>query len=117
DTVGRSFDLGGPTRMTYEQIVDAIAAQLGTRRPTVHLPLPLVRPVAGLLDRLLPAPPVTPGQLALLAVPNVSDQSATETLIRRPPRPLPGSVGYVRDLTWSQAARAVAGFGLPEGRG
>jgi hypothetical protein len=57
---------------------------------------------------------VTPGQLALLAVPNVTDHSATEALLGHPPRPLAGNIGYVSRLTWREAARAVVGFGLPE---
>jgi uncharacterized protein YbjT (DUF2867 family) len=113
-TVGQSYDLGGPGRLAYEQIVDLLIASLGVRRIKVHLPVRLVRPVASLLDRVLPVPPVTPGLLSLLAVPNVTEHSATETLAGRPPRPLDGNVGYVSALTWTQAARAVAGLGLPD---
>lgn len=112
--VGRTYDLGGPQQLTYVEIVDTVIATLGARRLKAHLPLAVMRPVAALMDRVLPAPPVTPGALALLAVPNETDRSATEALAGHPPRPLAGNVGYVRALSVVDSWRAVAGFGLPK---
>lgn len=113
-TVGRSYDLGGPQQLSYEEIVGLVIATLGAHRLKVHVPLAVMHPVAGLMDRVLPSPPVTPGMLSLLAVPNETDRSATEALASHPPRPLAGNIGYVKNLTFLEAWKALAGFGLPE---
>jgi NADH dehydrogenase len=112
-TIRRTYDLGGPQQLTYNEILAAVEATLGARRPVVHVPMGLARPVAALMTRVLPSPPVTPGQLALLSVPNETDRSATEALAGHPPRPLPGNIDYARRLTFAEAGKAIAGFGLP----
>ncbi len=42
-TVGKTFDGGGPDRLTYGAMVDQMAQALGRSRPTVNLPLGVVR--------------------------------------------------------------------------
>jgi len=39
----------------------------------VHVPLALARPLVALMAKLLPAPPITPGQLAMLEEDSVAD--------------------------------------------
>lgn len=46
------YELAGPERMTYEQIARTIAAAAGRERPTLHLPLPLVRSLLIWLRRI-----------------------------------------------------------------
>jgi len=40
---GRRYELAGPERLSYEQIVRTVLDALGRRRPLLHLPLPLVK--------------------------------------------------------------------------
>lgn len=61
-----TFELGGPDRVTWNELYARIARTLGKRRRTVHLPLGLVRAGATLAERL-PKPPVTRDQLTMLA--------------------------------------------------
>ncbi len=61
----RTFELGGPDVVTWNELYAALAATLGKRRRTVHLPVGLVRAGAALAERL-PTPPVTRDQLTML---------------------------------------------------
>jgi uncharacterized protein YbjT (DUF2867 family) len=40
---GRRYELAGPDRLSYEQLVRAVLAAVGRRRPLVRVPLPLVK--------------------------------------------------------------------------
>lgn len=58
-------ELGGPDVTDWNGLWAAIRDAIGTRRPSLHVPSPLIRPVALLLERL-PTPPVTRDQLTML---------------------------------------------------
>jgi NADH dehydrogenase len=70
---GRTFELGGPEVVTWNELWDRLAATLGKRRSKLHLPVSLLRPGAAVLE-LLPKAPVTRDQLTMLeAGDNVGD--------------------------------------------
>lgn len=77
DAAGRTYELGGPGVYTMREIVEFVLSQTGRRRTLVPLPFPVARFVArlfapiGLLTPL--APPITPGQVDLLAADNVAN--------------------------------------------
>jgi NADH dehydrogenase len=62
---GRTFELGGPDAVTWNELYDRIRAVLGARRATVHLPLGLMRASAALTERL-PGAPISRDQLTML---------------------------------------------------
>lgn len=95
ETIGRVVQLGGPERLTYDEILDAVMAQLGLRRVKIHVPLPLMRPVVAVMDRILPKPPVTTEQFKMLALDNSTSDSATARLIGRAPRRLAEGIDYI----------------------
>ena len=69
----RTFELGGPEVVTWNELYERIARVLGKRRARLHLPVPFVRAGAAVAE-LLPAPPVTRDQLTMLeAGDNVCD--------------------------------------------
>jgi uncharacterized protein YbjT (DUF2867 family) len=69
----RTFELGGPDRVTWNELYTRIARTLGKRRPQLHLPVRLMR-VGATAAELLPRPPITRDQLAMLeAGDNVGD--------------------------------------------
>ena len=76
----RTFELGGPEAVTWNELYARIRKVLGRRRPTVHVPLALMRAQAVLLERL-PRPPVTRDQLTMLAAGDnvVTNAEAVET--------------------------------------
>jgi NADH dehydrogenase len=63
---GQTFELGGPDVVTWNELYDRIRKVLGTRRPTVHMPVGLMRVGATLTD-WLPFAPITRDQLKMLA--------------------------------------------------
>ncbi len=78
--VNRTFELGGPDVVTWNEFWTRLKRALGTRRPSLHVPLRLMRLQAMVLERL-PNPPVTRDQLTMLEAGDnvVSDTSAVET--------------------------------------
>jgi len=76
---GRTFELGGPDIVDWNEFWARTKRALGKRRPSVHLPFWLLRRQARLLE-LLPSPPVTRDQLTMLAAGDnvVTDPSARE---------------------------------------
>lgn len=95
-TLGRSIDLGGPEHLTYEEMVDAIISALGRRRLKVHVPVALMRPAVWALERLLPRPPLTRGQLKMLNIDNVTQPEAVERAFGFKPLPFRQGLGYLR---------------------
>ena len=73
EAANQTFEIGGPERITWNELWERLAAALGKRRARVHLPVSLVRVPATLLERL-PKAPVTRDQLTMLeAGDNVCD--------------------------------------------
>jgi uncharacterized protein YbjT (DUF2867 family) len=76
----RTFELGGPDVVTWEELYDRIKRVLGKRRPKLHVPFGLMRVGAGILETLPGPAPVTRDQLKMLAGPDnvVSNADARE---------------------------------------
>lgn len=91
------YELGGPEILTYEAMLDTIAAQLGKKRPKVHVPVGLMKMVVAMSAPLPKAlkPPVTAEQLRMLALDNCTNDSATPRLIGRTPTRLADGIGYI----------------------
>ncbi|MBF0152488.1 MAG: complex I NDUFA9 subunit family protein [Magnetococcales bacterium] len=73
DTLGHTFELGGPERLTFVDIMETIAATMGKSRMKLFLPMPLLRLEAAIMERLLPRPPLTSDQLIMLREENICD--------------------------------------------
>jgi NADH dehydrogenase len=80
EAAGRTFEIGGPDAVTWDDFWDRLKRTLGARRPAVHVPFRVMRVQAALTERL-PGAPVTRDQLTMLALGDnvVSDSSAVET--------------------------------------
>ena len=79
EAVGRTFELGGPDTPTWNEFWARLKRVLGTRRPSLHVPMGLMRIQAALTERL-PGAPVTRDQLTMLELGDnvVGDPSAAE---------------------------------------
>ncbi|HEY8030306.1 MAG TPA: complex I NDUFA9 subunit family protein [Gaiellaceae bacterium] len=77
---GRTFEIGGPEAPTWNEFWDRLKRVLGARRPSVHVPVGLLRAQAALTE-WMPGAPVTRDQLTMLELGDnvVSDPSAVET--------------------------------------
>ena len=80
DAANRTFELGGPDVVTWNEFWSRLKQAQGSRRPSVHLPFGLMRMQATVLE-LLPKPPVTRDQLKMLAAGDnvVSNSDAVDT--------------------------------------
>jgi uncharacterized protein YbjT (DUF2867 family) len=80
DASGRTFEVGGPDVVTWDELWRRLKRALGVRRPSLHVPTRLMRAQATVLERL-PRPPVTRDQLTMLEAGDnvVSNDDAVET--------------------------------------
>jgi len=77
---GRVFEIGGPEAVTWNEFWARLKRTLGARRPSLHVPVGLLRAQASLTERL-PGAPVTRDQLTMLELGDnvVVDTSAVKT--------------------------------------
>ena len=57
------YDIGGPDRFTFEEMIRELSRLLKVKRKFIYCPLSVVRPLAALAEILLPNPPFTPDEL------------------------------------------------------
>jgi NADH dehydrogenase len=74
ETVGQTYELGGPEQLTFRQMAEEVASAMGARIKTVDVPLWMVTPVVRLLQGF-PDFPLTMDQLAMLREDNICDVS------------------------------------------
>jgi len=110
DVLGKTLELGGPEQITYEGIIDLIGETLGKRVIKIHVPLSVMRPVAGVMDTLLPRPPVTPEMLKMLQVGNVAQPDSVERAFGFKPRPLKGNIDYIKRISFLDALKINLGL-------
>ncbi len=72
DTETRAFDVVGPERFTYEELVDRIAAAAGRRVRKVHISVPRIRSAVRFLSRFGRFP-LSPDMLDVLMAGNTGD--------------------------------------------
>lgn len=72
DTEGKVFEVGGPERFSYNELLDKVAASVGRRARKVHIPLSLLRPVVSRLQRFRRFP-LTTDQLEMLLGESICD--------------------------------------------
>lgn len=74
----QTFEIGGPEALTYLEIVDILKRLLRIRRPVVHIPLPLVRVGAAILERMVKPAPLTTDMLKMMLAGSTCDQTVAE---------------------------------------
>ena len=94
---GSVYEVGGPERLTYREIVDRVMRATGKRRLKLNMPVPIISALTAVTDRILPIFPVSHDQIRSLGRPNVADPTTMEREFGITPRPF--DVGYLRDRT------------------
>ena len=76
----RTFEIGGPDAVTWNEFWERLKRAVGARRPSLHVPVGLMRVQAALTEKL-PGAPVTRDQLTMLELGDnvVTDPAAVET--------------------------------------
>lgn len=105
----RRVEIGGPQRLTYDQIVDDVAFTMSTRRWKLHIPVALMRFPVWLGEKLISKPPVTADQLAMLQVPNYPDKDTVRGVFGFRPKRVRGNITYVRRVRWGDGMKMLFG--------
>jgi len=79
-TKGQTYEIGGRQAYTFDETIDLIAAAIGRPRIKAHVPMPVMRVIAALLERLLPKPPITRDQLLMLEEDNVTNARVLQSV-------------------------------------
>jgi len=74
DVLGKTFELGGPDVVSYDQIMDAVADVLRLRRWKVHIPAGVASVIVRTFS-VLPNPPITHEEFKTLLIDNVCDNT------------------------------------------
>jgi NADH dehydrogenase len=95
-TVTGTYEVGGPVPTSYREMLEETMRAYGRRRPMVPLPVPLMKPAAFVFERTMADPPVTVGQLDLLAVDNTPQPNSIDQVFGIRPRAfLGGGLSYL----------------------
>jgi len=80
EAANRTFELGGPDSVTWNEFWARLKQALGIRRPSIHIPFGVMRLQAAVLEQL-PNAPVTRDQLKMLAAGDnvVTNSDAVDT--------------------------------------
>ena len=89
ETERQAFDVGGPERFSYNELLDLVAAGIGRRARKMHVPLSVLRPAVRRLERFGKFP-LTTDQLEMLLAGNVCDSDPFYTAFRFSPLALSG---------------------------
>ena len=81
-----TFDLGGPERLTYHQVLDRLESALGVHRRRLSIPIGMARFAAAAGTALPHAAPITSEQLQLLLDGSTTDDNAAESRFGLSPR-------------------------------
>src|SRR5579884_654176 len=76
---GQAFELGGPERLSMDEILHTVQRLLGRHQPLVHLPVGLVKLPAWLLAQL-PNPPLSPAAIDFILMDETVDPGPAEAL-------------------------------------
>ena len=113
---GKTLNLGGPQRLSYNDLLEEVALAMGKRIRRVHIPTPIVWPLVAMMQGLLPRAPVTTGQLRMLGIRNVAEGHDIEESFGFTPKPLRGNIDYVNAVGVGDAIRMTLGLGMPRRR-
>jgi uncharacterized protein YbjT (DUF2867 family) len=91
-----AFEIGGPEPVTYREMLEETKRAYRVRRPSIPMPVVLMKPAAFVLERAMADPPVTVAQLDLLAVDNTPHPNAIDQVFGvRPQAFLGGGLSYL----------------------
>jgi uncharacterized protein YbjT (DUF2867 family) len=109
-TIGGRYPLGGPEPLTLAQMTERILEAMETSRMLVPVPIPMLRPVVAVMERVLPNPPVTTGLLDLLSLDNtVPDNAITKIFKINPMRFDSSNLQHLKRITIKSAFASLFG--------
>ncbi len=106
-SVRQCYAIGGPEPLSLREMSERILAALELRRILIPVPVPVLRPIVAVLQRILPNPPVTSSLLDLLALDNTVPDNAIEDLGIVPGRFDASSLSYLKRITRKEALASL----------
>ena len=110
DLVGKVLEIGGPERISYNNIASIVAQTLGKPGWSFHVPLWLLYLAASALQLVQPRPAVTIDQLRMLGIRNVGELGMVEEAFGFTPRGLKGNIDFVKSVTTTDGFKIAMGF-------
>jgi uncharacterized protein YbjT (DUF2867 family) len=95
ETINQAIPLAGPEHLAYEEIIDLIIQTLKLKRLKLNIPIPMMKAIVWAMERLLPQPPVTSTQLAMLKQDNITDLDVVERIFGFKPVSLRERIEYI----------------------
>lgn len=91
-----TYEVGGAVPVSYREMLEETMRAYRRQRPTIPLPVPLMKPAAFFFERTMADPPVTVRQLDLLAVDNTPQPNSIDQVFGIRPRAfLGGGLSYL----------------------
>lgn len=84
ETIRNTYEIGGPEVLTLFEIERRSLQAAGENRIFIPFPMPLLKVVVWIIERILPSPPVTGSLLELLAVDNVTTSNDIYQFVSQP---------------------------------
>ncbi len=100
-TIGETYEVGGPEHLSFSQILDMVAQNIGKRRIYISLRPPYLRAVTGLLERFLASPPLTTAWMDYLTGNRITDLDTLPRVIGLRPARMEASLAYLHDVNWT----------------
>ena len=110
---GKTISLGGPDRLSYNDLLGEVALAMGRKLRRVHIPVPVAWPAISTMQFMTPRPPVTTGQLRMLGIRNVAEGRDMEQAFGFTPKALRGNIAYVNSVSFGDALRMSLGLSMP----
>lgn len=108
DTHGETVALGGPEVLTLRQMTQRVLVAMKTKRLLVGVPVPAIRPLVALAQRILPNPPVTTSLLDLLELDNTTGDTTPWPGLGLVPTPFtPRQLSYLEKIGVADAIRSM----------
>ncbi len=109
DLKGKTIDLGGTERLSYNELVTEVAKAMGKRRLRFHLPVWLMRVVAAVSQGILPRAPITTEQIKMLGIRSVAEMGEVERVFGFTPQSLAGNIDYVNSVSIGDGIQMLLG--------
>tara|TARA_B110000263_G_scaffold33374_1_gene25282 strand:+ start:49 stop:885 length:837 start_codon:yes stop_codon:yes gene_type:complete len=109
DLKGRTIDLGGAERLSYNELVTEVAKAMGKRRLRFHLPVWLMRSVAAVSQGIMPRPPITTDQIKMLGIRSVAEMGEVERVFGFTPQSLEGNIDFVNSVGRADGIQMLLG--------
>ena len=109
DLKGKTIELGGTKRLSYNELVTEVAKAMGKRRLRIHLPVWAMYIAAAISQGILPRAPITTEQIRMLSIRSVAEMGEVERLFGFTPQSLEGNIDFVNSVGIAESIQMLLG--------